>query len=127
MNSGAPSPAASPAATLGENASANLQALLVQLQESQQRQAIAAREQLGRLAAGIEHTIAHTYGVFQVATPPRFMVLRDVQDLDGAKPAYTTTDFAEALHWVNQRVVDSVRHHPSPTTDFAASASPRSP
>lgn len=115
MTAPAPAPATASLdpASLGRTARQRLDRLLAQL-ERQSRQTDAAADQLTqrteqqmeRLLTGIKHQ----YGVFLVGHPPRPMVLRDVEKLNGQGPITPPTDdFAAALKLANDQLTDPVR------------------
>lgn len=107
-------------AALQQQASENLQKLLAQVLAAQQRQSADATASFTQAMDGIQQAIIHTYNVYQVGAaslpgaPARYVVLRDVTELNGAPPVYTDpqNSFAGALGWVNQRIIDSVKLDP---------------
>ena len=110
----AKSPAAAPgpsAAGIKQQAADGLKKLLAQLTAQSER----AAEQAGRLNQEIDAKMtrslaeaAHVYGVFPVGPSRRLMVLRDVEELNGQKPRYSTSSFAAAVQFANQRLCDPV-------------------
>jgi len=103
----APDPATDPVGALTQQAE-SAKAVLLQQVHQQLSRAMSASQSLSRQAGQLQESITHTYGVFQVSPAPRFMVLRDVAELNGTAPKLTAASFVEALQWVNQRVLDVV-------------------
>lgn len=106
------------AGKLAAQAADNMRTLTAQLLDSLKKQSASATANYFKLLHSAEQTAVHQYNVFQVATPHRYLVLRDVYELNGAPPVYPAgagtppvyppTTFASALAWVNGRMLDGV-------------------
>jgi len=96
--------------------------LLQQLRAQSDRALAPARNLHQYIEAQFQATInrpKHKYSVFRTGTPRRFMVLRDVDELNGELPVQTSDDFASALNLSHQRMLDSVAAGP-PTLNWDA-------
>ena len=101
----------SSASGLAQQAADNLQKLLTQLTAQSERAVEQTRRLNQEIDAKMSRSVAeaaHVYSVFPVGFSRRLMVLRDVEELNGQKPSYSSPNFAAAVQFANQRLSDPV-------------------